>query len=57
VSWDVLRCCFTPAQLCDWYDRYDCKELMNTDTKEYLQELDKTLQELPIRDSKKCTIA
>ncbi len=33
------------------------KELMNTDTKEYLQELDKTLQELPIRDSKKCTIA
>lgn len=33
------------------------KELMNADTKEYLQELDKTLQELPIRDSKKCTIA
>nr|DAL18879.1 MAG TPA_asm: hypothetical protein [Caudoviricetes sp.] len=33
------------------------KELMNTDTKEYLQELDKTMQELPIRDSKKCTIA
>lgn len=33
------------------------KELMNTDTKEYLQELDKTLQELPIRDSKKCAIA
>ena len=24
------------------------KELMNTDTKEYLQELDKTLHELPI---------
>lgn len=32
------------------------KELMDTDTKEYLQELDKTLHELPIRDSKKCTI-
>lgn len=26
VSWDVLRCCFTPAQLCDWYDRYDCND-------------------------------
>lgn len=24
VSWDVLRCCFTPAQLCDWYDQYNC---------------------------------
>ena len=33
------------------------KELMDADTKEYLQELDKTMQELPIRDSKKCTIA
>lgn len=29
----------------------------HTDTKEYLQELDKTMQELPICDSKKCTIA
>ena len=33
------------------------KELMNADTKEYLQELDKTLHELPIRDSKKSAIA
>lgn len=33
------------------------KELMNADAKEYLQDLDKTLHELPIRDSKKCTIA
>lgn len=33
------------------------KELMNADAKEYLQELDETLHELPIRDSKKCTIA
>ena len=32
------------------------KELMNANAKEYLQDLDKTLQELPIRDSKKCTI-
>ena len=33
------------------------KELMNADAKEYLQELDETLHELPIRDSKKCAIA
>lgn len=33
------------------------KELMNADAKEYLQDLDKTLHELPIRGSKKCTIA
>lgn len=33
------------------------KELLNADTKEYLQELDKTLHELPIHDSKKCAIA
>lgn len=33
------------------------KDLMNAEAKEYLQDLDKTLHELPIRDSKKCTIA
>lgn len=33
------------------------KELMNADAKGYLQDLDKTLHELPIHDSKKCTIA
>ena len=33
------------------------KDLMNADAKEYLQDLDKTLHELPIRDSKKSTIA
>lgn len=33
------------------------KELMNAEAKEYLQDLDKTLHELPIRDSKKSTIA
>lgn len=33
------------------------KELMNADTKKYLQELDETLHELPIRDSKKSAIA
>ena len=33
------------------------KDLMNADAKEYLQDLDKTLHELPIRDSKKCAIA
>ena len=33
------------------------KKLMNADAKRYLQDLDKTLHELPIRDSKKCTIA
>ena len=29
----------------------------HTDTKEYLQELDKTLHKLPIHDSKKSAIA
>ena len=33
------------------------KELMNANAKEYLQDLDKTLHELPIRDSKKSAIA
>lgn len=33
------------------------KDLMNADAKEYLQDLDKTLHELPIRDSKKSAIA
>ena len=33
------------------------KELMNADAKEYLQDLDTILHELPIRDGKKCTIA
>lgn len=33
------------------------KELMNAEAKEYLQDLDKTLHELPIRDSKKSAIA
>lgn len=33
------------------------KELMNADAKKYLQELDETLHELPIRNSKKCTVA
>ncbi len=32
VSWDVLRCCFTPAQLCDWYDQYNCKVDENIDS-------------------------
>ena len=30
---------------------------MNTDTKEYLQELDETLHKLPIRYSKKSALA
>lgn len=33
------------------------KELMNANAKGYLQDLDKTLHELPIRDSKKSAIA
>ena len=33
------------------------KDLMNADAKEYLQDLDKSLHELPIRDSKKSAIA
>lgn len=26
ISWDVLRMCFNPDTICDWYDQYNCND-------------------------------
>lgn len=26
LSWDTLRACYTPAEICAWYEKYNCSD-------------------------------
>lgn len=26
IAWDCLRSCFTSAEICSWYNKYDCND-------------------------------
>ena len=26
LSWDVLRACYKPAEICEWYEKYNCTD-------------------------------